>query len=86
MSNELRADYFRNHGRVYAARGKASARDCARCDMPAKDWAQVHDTDGTEVTHYIPLCRSCHLRYDRTPEARSASARIAALARWDKAA
>jgi hypothetical protein len=58
-------NYRTLHGRVRRARGRASAHQCSFCPSPARDWATVHGTDGTDpAEHYIPLCRSCHLTYD----------------------
>lgn len=70
------------HTRVTQVRGAARTHDCffhaERGDqVPALDWAMIHETEGLEVTDYIPLCRSCHLRYDedaRSPQ-RSAAGR-----------
>lgn len=46
-------------------RGKAAAHKCSWCDNQARHWAQLHDTDGTDMwTHYIPLCFKCHMQYD----------------------
>jgi hypothetical protein len=31
----------------------------------ARDWAQVHGTDGTDVwADYVPMCRKHHIAYD----------------------
>jgi hypothetical protein len=36
---------------------------------PARDWAQVHGTDGQDPwADYVPLCRIHHRRYDRIGE------------------
>lgn len=61
--------YLTLHKRVYRGRGKASAQRCITCPEPTRDWAQVHDTDGTNIwAHYMPMCRRCHFRYDRVTE------------------
>lgn len=58
------------HRRVVIRRGKAGDHECARCaenglTKPAREWAQVHDTDGNDPwSDFIPLCRKCHFRYD----------------------
>ena len=60
------ATYLGRHYRVYRKRGKASEYPCADCGDPARDWAQIHGTDGTDPEHYQPLCRKCHYwKYDR---------------------
>lgn len=57
------------HDRVKTARGKASEYCCNNCESNALDWAQIHETTGLEIDHYIPLCRRCHVIYDRGPDA-----------------
>jgi hypothetical protein len=59
------------HQRLHAARGRASAHICTRCDEAGRptvkrvEWAQVHETDGTDLwADYLPLCTSCHRAYD----------------------
>lgn len=54
------------HERVRITRGPASNYTCEDCDDEARDWAQLHDTSGTDESDYVPLCRSCHLGYDRS--------------------
>lgn len=72
-------DYDAAHRQVRKAKGRASAFIC-RCGKRAEQWAYTHsdldvqhDTDGREAgrpfspdpAHYVPMCRSCHIRYDR---------------------
>ena len=69
--------YDAAHYRVEQLRGKATKHKCAGCAVkPASDWAFDHrDQDplysasgmpySLDVQHYIPLCRRCHLRFDR---------------------
>lgn len=55
------------HRRVSKERGRAAAHDCSApdCSALAKDWAQIHGSDGLNVhDDYMPMCRSCHIRYD----------------------
>ena len=60
------AGYAALHYRVRNARGKATGHQCVRCPRPARDWAQVHTEDGTDIwADYVPMCRSCHMAYDR---------------------
>lgn len=58
------------HRRLHRARGPASLHHCVRhleagLHKQAFDWAQLHTEDGMDVwADYVPLCRSCHIRYD----------------------
>lgn len=62
--------YHANHKRVYRARGKARDQMCVRCGKQALEWAQLHDTDGSDsYAHFIPLCKLCHHEYDNKAEA-----------------
>lgn len=66
--------YIGAHRRVYRAKGKASEHACVRCAGCAQQWAYDHldtdelsDTNGTysaKPEHYVPMCRSCHKRFD----------------------
>lgn len=58
------AGYQARHSRVWRARGKASAQVCVDCGGAAKEWSQVHGTDGLDVFDYEPRCRHCHYVYD----------------------
>lgn len=70
---------YRNaHRRVYRARGAASAHPCRYCGAQAKQWAYDHmdpnekigknakhvSPYSTDPARYIPLCVSCHRRFD----------------------
>lgn len=71
--------YATTHRRVKKDGGKAVALACSSCGEPAREWAFNHDTSPEFVRHhpdgmpysargqvdYIPLCVSCHRRYDR---------------------
>jgi hypothetical protein len=69
------------HRRVRRLRGKATEHECVRCaedgiSKTAHEWAQVHGEDGKAPwADYVPLCHSCHRRYDFTPETRVALSR-----------
>jgi hypothetical protein len=78
------AGYATVHDRLRYQRGRAGDLLCARCGGPAVDWAydgtcpneKVGDVQGralaysTVLSHYMPLCRACHSRYDEnTPAA-----------------
>lgn len=56
--------YSANHHRVYRHRGAASGHGCARCTKQATQWAHIHDCDPAVPSNYMPLCRSCHAKYD----------------------
>lgn len=62
-SVEERRAYNRRHYRVVRARGKAAEYDCD-CGQPAKEWAQLHETDGESPEDYQAMCRPCHQKYD----------------------
>lgn len=57
-------EYKRNHMRVYRARGRATEHLCTDCGSPARQWAQLHGTDGSDPCNYAPMCVSCHNSYD----------------------
>lgn len=66
-------------------RGRATEHACQRCGKPARSWAYDHeDPDemveeiqgqrrafSQDLNHYLPLCRSCHVRLDTRPTTRS---------------
>lgn len=67
------------HDRVRAAKGHARDHLCVDCGGPALDWALSHDAEETfeakttahgrfyslDVDDYMPMCRRCHIHYDR---------------------
>ena len=68
--------YLAAHERVRRRYGSATEHQCIQCGAQARDWAYNHmaevelvDEDGMvysgEPTDYMPLCRSCHLYFDR---------------------
>jgi hypothetical protein len=69
---EDRSDYWSRHWRVQRWRGRAGRHDCASCAddgirKRARDWAQIHGETGEDPwTDYLTLCRSCHIRYDKS--------------------
>lgn len=66
------------HKRLRKIRGRAAGEVCVKCDQSARDWAQVHTEDGTDPwADYVPLCRQCHLHYDRDARLNEES-----LAKW----
>lgn len=66
--------YFRLHENL----GKAADYKCVVCGAQARDWAYdkkgetLQGTNGLDYAmdpkHYSPMCRSCHIAYDRKPE------------------
>lgn len=66
MAWEEQHDYFARHWRLRRDRGKASSYRCEHCKTEqARDWAQIHGTDGEDpLGDYVPLCRKCHIAYD----------------------
>lgn len=70
------ATYQAAHHHVRRTRGWADTFECIACLGPAEQWALIHgspgiqqDANGREFSldpmDYQPMCRSCHLRYDR---------------------
>lgn len=65
------------HFRVHQERGPARDYFCQHCGQLAEDWAYDHCdrrekcdevrglTYSTDLKRYIPLCKSCHQRFDR---------------------
>jgi hypothetical protein len=71
--------YQSRHKHTMAIRGKAREYICVACGGPAAEWAQIHDTDGTDPhQHYQPMCKKCHRGYDGWHE----MIRDALRARW----
>lgn len=74
-----RPSYATAHGRTVSARGPARENPCAHCGGTARDWAYDHDDPqelhdvvrgmvlrySADPEHYLPLCKSCHARFDR---------------------
>lgn len=60
------------HLRIVRARGKASEYLCDSCEEGSNgerwtmDWAHIHDTDPNDVNNYMPMCRKCHMLYDKS--------------------
>ncbi len=56
--------YHAQHAKLRNSRGHAYKHTCwGLCGEQARDWANVHGTD-----RYIPLCRKCHLQYDKAKD------------------
>ncbi|MCK4782076.1 hypothetical protein KAS79_04120 [Candidatus Parcubacteria bacterium] len=52
------------HFWIIGQKGKASEYKCKYCLKQARDWANVDHTYKRILEDYIPLCRSCHSKYD----------------------
>lgn len=71
--------YMGAHNRTRRLRGPADRQQCVDCGGQAHDWAYDHlDSNeqweqfgqfalpySSSPTHYIPLCRSCHVVFDK---------------------
>ena len=53
------------HQRVEKVRGKAKQHGCEECGARAREWARIHGRTGLSVHDYRPLCKLCHVAYDR---------------------
>jgi NUMOD3 motif len=62
--------YTAVHQRLRAKYGSASTYLCEGCcGSAARHWARVHGTQGEEIfKDYVPMCASCHMKYDMTDE------------------
>jgi len=70
MGTPGRRPYGIMHQRTRRARNPAKLYKCVHCaergiDKDARDWACLRGRDGKDVEDYIPLCRRCHVYYDR---------------------
>ena len=72
-NNEV--NYFTLHERLRKARGRAQDQACAECGGPAAQWAQLHGEDPCNFDNYVPMCHSCHRKYDTYPDTREKSRR-----------
>jgi hypothetical protein len=59
------SEYNRNHRRVRKARGPAWQQACQHCGRRAQHWATIHGRSGADPMDFMPLCQSCHFKYDR---------------------
>lgn len=83
---ELKANsevnYFTLHERLRKARGSAKDQACVRCGVPAAQWAQLHGEDPHSFDSYVPMCHSCHRKYDTYPETRQKNLSNGGRASW----
>lgn len=63
-------NYHVLHTRLRKERGSARNHQCIACGRPASTWAQIHGADPCGFDSYVPMCRSCHAKYDTYPETR----------------
>jgi hypothetical protein len=75
-------NYFTLHERLRKARGSAADQACAGCGTPAAQWAQLHGEDPCNFDSYVPMCHSCHRKYDTYPETREKNRRNGGSASW----
>jgi hypothetical protein len=79
-----RKEYDRRHDMVRNTRGPAKLHPCHDCGGEAKDWSQIHGTDGEHPDHYAPRCRSCHSKYDNVAREFTQKGRPATEAEKDR--
>lgn len=62
-------NYYVLHTRLRQVRGRAAAHQCVgECGRRARQWAWLHGEDPRDFRNYVPMCCSCHQRYDRSPD------------------
>ncbi len=62
-------NYYVLHERLRQARGLAAAHQCTgECGRQARHWAWLHGEDPRDFRNYVPMCASCHQRYDGSPD------------------
>lgn len=71
--------YWSAHGRARTAKGPAKEHRCVACGEQAAEWAYDHADPNARIErlqvfspdpeHYLPLCVSCHRRFDDDPDA-----------------
>jgi hypothetical protein len=62
-------NYHMLHTRLRQARGSARVHLCVgECGRQARQWAWLHGEDPCDFRNYVPMCCSCHQRYDRSPD------------------
>lgn len=63
------------HRRVLVAKGRAAEQSCSKCNAQAAQWAYTNDDPdelfderglrySLDLTRYVPMCHSCHIRFD----------------------
>ena len=66
------AAWFRVHRAVAKKYGSAIMYECCghECTEAAWEWAWIHGTDPNDIENYMPMCVSCHRKYDFTAKQR----------------
>lgn len=59
------ASYSTKHKWLVRQVGSASLHKCKYCIKQAKDWANISHKYKRDIKDYFPLCRKCHIAYDR---------------------
>lgn len=72
--------YYATHQWMYKNYGKANkCEDCGDKEALAYDWANISKTYKREREDWKQLCRSCHQRFDMTPEKKARLKQISKL-------
>ena len=59
------AAYSSIHEWIREKKGKASTYKCEHCDKQASDWSNIDHLLSRDLDDYIPLCRKCHIKFDK---------------------
>lgn len=59
-----RVSYGALHDWVRRHKGRAAEHSCAHCGGPARQWANVSGEYRRDLDDFIPLCPSCHKKFD----------------------
>lgn len=59
------ATYSSIHSWIRDKKGKAGNYKCVHCDKQARDWANIDHIYSRDLDDYIPLCRKCHIKFDK---------------------
>lgn len=58
------ASINRKHKWIEEKMGKAKEHICICCGRQAQDWANKDHSYKRDIDDYMPMCRSCHKKYD----------------------
>jgi len=59
------AAYSSIHEWIRRKKSKAGDHKCEHCGGKARDWANIDHSCSRDLDDYIPLCRLCHIKYDK---------------------
>jgi DNA-directed RNA polymerase subunit RPC12/RpoP len=59
------ATYSSIHDWIRKKKGKAGNYKCVHCGKQARDWANIDHVYSRDLDDYIPLCRKCHIKFDK---------------------